>query len=74
VNSELKCCKALIRLRVPSFCSGGGVGILRGGEGLDMIGRAKMGGGGGPEAFGRGAAPARFYGKSKAKLPSIWPG
>jgi hypothetical protein len=39
-----------------------------------MIGGAKVGGGGGPEAFGQGAAPARFYGKSKAKLPSIRPG
>jgi hypothetical protein len=39
-----------------------------------MIGRAKVGVGGGPEAFGRGAAPAWFCGKSKAKLPSLWPG
>jgi hypothetical protein len=33
-----------------------------------------VGGGEGPEAFNRGAAPARVSGKSKAKLPSIWPG
>jgi hypothetical protein len=46
---------------------GPGVGILGGVWGLDMIGRAKVGGGRGPEAFGRGTAPARLYGKSKAK-------
>jgi hypothetical protein len=50
------------------------MGISEGGEGLDMIGRAKVGGGRGPEAILAGdASPARFYVKARQNCPQCGP-
>jgi hypothetical protein len=54
--------------RVPSFCIVA-AGQISEGRGLDNRGRAKVRGRGGrAEAFGRGAAPARCFSKSKGKV------
>jgi hypothetical protein len=41
--------------------------------GLDTVGRARVGGGEGLEAYGRGAPPARIFERSLVKLPQFGP-